>query len=66
MGTKKFNLGIALMTLTLATYQAPKANVVSNLADRYGIDEPTIGNLADELEAARAIAEQDMKEMLAD
>lgn len=54
-------LALATVLVALAAYQTPSAEVIEAIAGQCGLDNNSVQNIADEVMAAKLVAETDMQ-----
>lgn len=57
----KNGLALATIAIAMVAWQPINAEVITDIAGQYGIDENSVMNIAAEVIAAKDIAEEDMK-----
>lgn len=58
--TNMNGLALATIAIAMATFQPMSAGTIKTIAGKCGIDENSVINIADEVMAARLVAESDM------
>ncbi|WP_455637163.1 hypothetical protein [Parabacteroides sp.] len=57
----KNGLALATIAIAIAAMQPMNAELITEIAGRFGIDEDSVINIANEVMAAKDVAESDMK-----